>query len=275
MTSTPPPSLFPPEGPCRLIGMVHALPLPGSPGWRGPSLAPIRARAVADAEALLEGGCDALLVENMHDLPYLRGAVDPSTVAAMAIVTADVVAVAARRGVPVGVQVLAAANREAWGVAVAAGAAFIRVEGFAYAHVADEGWIDASAGPLLRERRALGVDIAILADIRKKHSAHAVTADLTIEDLAHGSAFQGADGLIVTGASTGAAADLAEVTRARSAGLPVLVGSGVDPSNAAHYAAVAHGLIVGSSLKVGGDWRAPVDVARVRAVSAAMQGGTA
>ena len=73
---------------------------------------------------------------------YLRGAVDPVTVAAAAICVAEIVTL----GVPVGVQVLAAANAEALGVAVAAGARFIRAEAFAYAHVADEGWLDATAG---------------------------------------------------------------------------------------------------------------------------------
>jgi len=259
-------SLFAPPHPCRLLGMVHALPLPGSPGWQGGSLKSIRVQAMADADALIAGGCDAIIIENMHDLPYLRGRVDPSTVAAMAIITADLVP----RGIPVGVQILAGANSEALGVAVAAGASFIRVEGFAYAHVADEGWMDACAGMLLRERRALGADVAIFADIRKKHSAHAVTADLSIADLAHGSQFSGADGVIITGASTGSEASVEDVIAAKSGGLPVLIGSGITAANVRFYAPHASGLIVGSSIKVEGDWRRPVDVERVRALAEAL-----
>jgi membrane complex biogenesis BtpA family protein len=178
----------------------------------------------------------------------------------MALVTHTVVSL----GVPTGVQILAGANREALGVAVAAGAQFVRAEGFAYAHVADEGWLDACAGELLRERRALGSDIAIYADIRKKHAAHAVTSDLDLGEIARGTAFSGADGLIVTGLSTGLEASPDDVAAARTAGLPVLVGSGITPDNIHRFAPLAHGLIVGSWLKVGGDWRAPVDSARVR-----------
>ena len=174
MKLTPPIAGAP--GKPALVGMVHALALPGSPAWPlgggAPRMQKILDQARRDAEALLDGGCDALIVENMHDLPYLRGRVAPETVAAMTLVTAAVVAF----GRPTGVQVLAAANREALGVAVAAGATFIRVEAFAYAHVADEGWLDASAGELLRARAALGADVAVWADIKKKHSAHAVTA---------------------------------------------------------------------------------------------------
>ncbi len=250
-----------------LIGMVHLEPLPGSPRWSG-EMAALLAAAVRDAEALLEGGCDALIVENMGDLPYLRGRVDPETVAAMALAVDRVRQVAG--ATPVGLQLLAAANREALGVAVACGARFLRVEGFAYAHVADEGWIEACAADLLRARRALGADVAVWADIQKKHSAHAVTADLDLGQWAHGAAFCGADCVIVTGEATGASTPAASVTAARAGGLPVAVGSGVTPADAAALGAVADGLIVGSALKVDGRWRNPVDVDRVRAVRAAL-----
>jgi len=250
---------------CALIGMVHLLPLPGSPSFARGGTSEVRRmldRASRDAEALLAGGCDALLVENMHDLPYLRGAVGPETVAAMTLGAAAI----ARFGVPFGVQVLAAANREALGVALATGASFIRAEAFAYAHVADEGWLDATAGELLRARAnllAVPGDIRIFADIKKKHAAHAVTGDLSLADVAKGSAFSGADAVIVTGGQTGSPADLDDVLAARDAGLPVLVGSGVDEYNARTFSEAAEGIIVGTALKLDGDWRNPVDPERV------------
>ncbi|MCA9539781.1 MAG: BtpA/SgcQ family protein, partial [Myxococcales bacterium] len=200
-----------PGGGCAFIGMVHLDPLPGSPRWAGDMRAVIE-RARRDAAALIEGGCDALLVENMGDVPYLRGAVPPETVAAMARAVAAITDL----GHPTGVQILAAANREALGVAVACGASFIRVEAFAYAHVADEGWLDACAGDLLRARRALGADVSIWADVQKKHAAHAVTADLSMAELAKGAAFCVVDALVVTGVATGRPTALADVTAARA-----------------------------------------------------------
>lgn len=257
---------------CALIGMVHLLPLPGSPGFRRGGTAEVRRmldHAARDAEALLAGGCDALLVENMHDLPYLRGTVEAETVAAMTLGAATL----ARFGVPFGVQLLAAANREALGVALATGASFIRAEAFAYAHVADEGWLDASAGTLLRARAnllAVPNDIRIFADIKKKHAAHAVTADVSLVDFAKGTAFAGADAVVVTGSQTGAQADLADVRAARAAGLPVLVGSGIDETNAMAFSEASEGLIVGTSLKLDCDWRNPVDPARVERLARAL-----
>ena len=112
--------------------MVHLRPLPGSPNWTG-EMGPILEAAQKDAHALVDGGCDALLVENMGDLPYLRGRVEPETVAAMSLAVARV----SEMGVPVGVQLLAGANREA--LEFTATNSFIRVEAFAYGHVADEG----------------------------------------------------------------------------------------------------------------------------------------
>ncbi|MEZ5397904.1 MAG: BtpA/SgcQ family protein [Bryobacterales bacterium] len=253
---------------CALVGMVHLRPLPGSPGWAG-SLPEVLDAAARDAEALVASGCDAVLVENMGDVPYLRGEVPPWTVAAMALATERV-----RRcvgdAVPVGVQVLAAANREALGVAAVCGARFVRVEGFAWSHVADEGWIDACAGPLLRDRRALGAEVAVWADVKKKHAAHAVTGDVDLTDAAKGAAFCGADAVIVTGSATGAPTARQDVVAARASGLPVAVGSGVTEADAAALAEVAQALIVGSSLKVGGDWRNAVEPARVRALAAAL-----
>lgn len=257
--------MFLPDRPV-LVGMVHLRPLPGSPRWDGDVQA-VLDDAERDADALLAGGCDALLVENMGDAPWLKGSVQPWTAALMTRAVERVVA----RGLPTGVQVLAAANLQALGIAVATGASFVRVEGFAYAHVADEGWIDACAGELLRARASLRAPVSVWADVQKKHSAHAVTADLTLADLAEGTAFAGADVLIATGTSTGRPTDPAHVDALRTAGRPVAVGSGVTPEG---IGALAHAdaLIVGSWLKVDGDWRNPVDVGRVTRLRGALEG---
>ena len=107
-----------------IIGMVHLAPLPGSPRWEG-SMARIVAGALADAGALVEGGADALLVENFNDMPFTPGRVEPAVVAAMSVVAAEV-----RRALPrttLGLNVLKNDARAALGVAAAVGAEFIRV----------------------------------------------------------------------------------------------------------------------------------------------------
>ncbi|MDP7009219.1 MAG: BtpA/SgcQ family protein, partial [Phycisphaerales bacterium] len=150
---------------------------------------------------------------------------------------------------------------------------FIRAEGFAFASVADEGIMDvADAGPLLRERRRIDADhIAVLADIQKKHSSHALTADLSIGDHARGADFMGADGVIVTGNHTGHAVDVAQLREVRGATeLPILVGSGVTPGNVKQIFEFADAVIVGSSIKQGGNWTNQLDTQRCKELIGAL-----
>ena len=122
------------------------------------------------------GGCDALVIENMADVPYLNGAVYPETLVAFT----RVVEAIRHISIPKGLQILAGANEQAMALATVCGLDFIRVEGFAYGHVADEGWMDACAGPLLRQRKVLDSSIQIYDDVQKKHAAHTLTSDLTL-----------------------------------------------------------------------------------------------
>ena len=247
--------------PCSqaLVGMVHVQALPGTPSN---SLSPdeIVQRAVQEAIVLERAGYDGLILENMHDLPYLNRSVGPEIVATMACVCREV-----RRAVdlPLGVQILAGANEAALSVAHAGGADFIRAEGFVFAHVADEGLMQACAGPLLRFRKQIGAErVKVLCDIKKKHCSHALTQDLSLAETVRAAGFFMADGVIVTGVSTGcqtAVEDLREVAGASE--LPVWIGSGLTPDNVGLYSE-AHGLIVGSWIKQDGNWRKPVDPAR-------------
>lgn len=243
--------------------MVHVGALPGTPRSARP-IADLAATAAGEARLYARAGVDAILIENMHDAPYMNGRVGPEIVAAMTAVGA---AVRASVALPLGVQILAAANAEALAVALAIGAQFVRVENFTYAHVADEGLMPvAAAGPLLRYRRAIGAaGVRIFADIKKKHASHALTADIDLSEAAVTAKFCGADGVIVTGAATGRAADPDDLRALHpGAALPVWVGSGVTAANLDQYWALADGFIVGSEFKRGGSWANAVDEARVR-----------
>jgi membrane complex biogenesis BtpA family protein len=246
-----------------LIGMVHLQALPGTAkSERSPSQ--IIDIAVEEATKLVACGFDAVLIENMHDAPYLLREVGPEIVATMTVAAQAVVDAV---DVPVGIQILAGANKAALAVAHATGAHFIRAEGFAFASVADEGIMDvADAGPLLRERRRIDADeIAILADIQKKHSSHALTADLSIGDHARGAEFMGADGVIVTGCHTGHAVDIKQLREVHGATeLPILVGSGVTSENIKEIFEFADAAIVGSSIKQGGNWANQIDAIRCK-----------
>ncbi|MCB0211278.1 MAG: BtpA/SgcQ family protein [Anaerolineae bacterium] len=243
-----------------IIGMIHVDALPGTPKYQG-AMADIIAKAKAEAELYRRAGIDVLMIENMHDVPYGRQ-VGPEVVAAMTVLGYEV---KNSTGLCCGLQILAAANQEALGAAQAAGLDFVRAEGFVFAHVADEGFIDGCAADLLRYRRRIGADdILVLTDIKKKHSAHAITADVDIVETAHAAEFFLSDGVIVTGISTGVAANSEELAQVKAAvDIPVLVGSGVTLENVEHYLAVADALIIGSYFKTNGHWTQGVDAERV------------
>lgn len=245
-----------------IVGMVHVAALPGSP-LSSRSVPEIVKGAVEEARLLAGFGFDAVMIENMHDRPYLRQAVGPEIVAAMSAVVA---AVREALDVPLGVQILAGANREALAVAAMAGASFIRAENFVFAHVADEGLMpDADAPPLLRYRREIGAEhVRVFADVKKKHAGHAITADIDVAEAARAAAFFGADGVIVTGVTTGRPADLNDLHQVSAAvELPVAVGSGLRPDNLAEFWPDADIFIVGSFYKEDGLWHRPIDPDRL------------
>ncbi|WP_321280038.1 BtpA/SgcQ family protein [Marinifilum fragile] len=236
-----------------IIGMVHVQALPGTPNNKH-SIEEICEIAVQEAKTYEEAGLDAVMIENMHDVPYLKGAVGPEIIASMAVV-----AKAVREAVdlPLGIQILAGANKEALAVAKAANLQLVRAEGFVFGHVADEGYIDSCAGELLRYRKAIGAeDVKIYTDIKKKHSSHAITADVDIDETAKAAEFFLSDGLIVTGSSTGKAVYLHELKSLKDkVQIPVLIGSGITAENLEEYWNFASGFIVGSHFKENGFWK--------------------
>jgi predicted TIM-barrel enzyme len=87
-------------------------------------------------------------------------------------------------------------------MARAANLDFIRAEGSAFTHVADEGLIQSSAAELLRYRKMIGADRGqVWADARKKHSSHTITADISRGATVEAVGFRRGGAVIVTAAS--------------------------------------------------------------------------
>jgi membrane complex biogenesis BtpA family protein len=243
------------------IGVVHLLPTPGSPGFGGRFEAVLE-RAVLDARALIEGGCDALIVENFGDVPFFAGSVPPETVASMSLALASVIALAGER--PVGVNVLRNDVRSALGLCAATAARFVRVNVHTGAAVTDQGVIEGRAAETLRERARLCPAVAILADVHVKH-ATPLGSETLVEAALDARSRGAADALILTGPRTGlppARAALLEV-RERLGSCPLLIGSGLGEQDVQELLALVDGAIVGTALKRSGRVEEPVEEARV------------
>lgn len=234
--------------------MVHVKPLPGTPLFNN-SVEKIVTGACKETEVYLKNNVDAVLIENMHDVPYIQSKdFGPEITAMMSRICSDIKRIVPNN-VPCGIQILSCGNKEALAVAKACSFNFIRAEGYVFSHIGDEGFTDANAGTLLRYRKQIDAeDVLIFADIKKKHSSHAITSDISLEETAHAAEYFLADGVVLTGTSTGVPANVNELSILKKAtSLPILIGSGVTFANLPQYVA-ADALIVGSHFKHGGLW---------------------
>lgn len=252
-----------------IIGVVHCEAFPGSPQYKGQSFGKIIDRALYDAKGYIEGGVHGLIVENHGDIPFSKPEdIGPETAALMSVITDRI---KMEFGVPLGINVLANAALPALATALAGGADFIRVNQWANAYIANEGFIEGAAAKALRYRSLLRAEhIRVFADSHVKHGSHAIVADRSIQELTRDVDFFQADAVIATGQRTGDSATLEEIDEIRSAtALPLLVGSGVTADNVGQILQRTQGVIVASTLKVGGVWWNEVEPARVKHFMAA------
>lgn len=256
-----------------VIGMIHLLPLPGSPAYEGGGLQPILERALQDAQVLSEGGIDAILLQNTGDVPCaLDGG--PETVAYMTMIGS-----AMRRAVdtPIGINILANGTESALAVAHAVEAAFVRIKVLVGAVVEIRGITEGSAHRAQEFIRRIGAtNIEIAADVYHRTSWPLVP--MPIEEAATYASFHGgAKAVIITGTCVEDSLERLRRVKAEVKTTPVYAGGGTSPDNVGRFLDICDGVVVGTSLRKGASFRGPVDpdlvkmymdaVARVRAIT--------
>ncbi len=97
-----------------IIGMIHIDALPGTPKSKN-NMKEIITKARKEAEIYKEAGIDAVMIENMHDVPYLNKKLGPEIVSAMSVVCFAVKEIF--NNIPCGIQILGNANKETLAVA--------------------------------------------------------------------------------------------------------------------------------------------------------------
>lgn len=254
-----------------IIGMVHCLPLPGTAGFGG-DYEKILSRAVEDAVTLERAGVDAVIVENMGDVPF-GALLGTAQLAALSAAAMEV-----RRAVKIPIGIDAAFNdcKSSLAIAGITGADFIRVPVFVDTVLFTDGYIMPCAKECMVYRRQLGLEhVKILADVQVKH-AHMLLPQITVEQSAREAGANGADAVIVTGSEIGVETPIEMIERVKKAiSLPVLAGSGVNASNIRGQMETADGAIIGSSLKKGGILTNPIDYGLVCEVMEGLsKGGT-
>ncbi len=244
-----------------VIGVVHLLPLPGSPCYE--NFEDVVERAIRDAVAIEEGGCDAVIVENYGDIPFQKE-VGKEVVACMTVVAKEI---KDRISIGLGINVLRNDGFAAIAIAKAVKADFVRINQLFFSSLMPEGVMEGIAGDLMRYRKYIDCSAMIFADINVKHAVHQVK----LEDYCLNVERSLADAVIVTGKVTGGEVNLADLKYVKeNVRVPVLVGSGVNSSNAGRIIKYCDGVIVGSYIKRDGE----VDVERVRRIVRSVKGKT-
>lgn len=247
-----------------VLGVVHLGALPHRGGGAG--FEEVFEAGLRDARALVAGGVDGVIVENLGDAPFHKGSRDdpvPSDVPAALAVVAR--AVRQELEVPVGINCLRNDGLAALGAAAVAGATWVRVNVLSGAAVTDQGIIEAEAARLAAYRQRLGTQVSVLADLMVKHAVPLGEVDpvTAARDLASRS---GADALIVSGGRTGepVVVQFLDTVKKAVGSFPVWIGSGLREENAAELWPRCDGAIVGTAFKRDGLVEAPVDAERVR-----------
>jgi len=244
-----------------IIGMVQLGALPGGSRYKGGPIDRTLDGALAEADTLSSHGVDALMVQNLGDLPVGARA----TSAQVAWMTRVVAKIRSRFSMPVGLNLLENDAEAMFAVASATRADFVRIKVYVGAMMTPFGIESGQAFTAIRARNACDAgDVAIFADVHDRTGAPIASAGFA-EDVEHAIRLGGADGLVLTGKSYEETLALIDAARKGSGAAPILVGGGVNAKNFAAAARVADGVIVSSSLKDSNDAFGRLAAAKVQA----------
>ncbi|CAM5426288.1 hypothetical protein ATER59S_02479 [Aquamicrobium terrae] len=243
----------------NIIGMVHLLPLPGTPFYQGETVQQILDAAARDRDVLLEAGFDAISISNEGDRPYATSIPREQ----IAIFTHIVSRLTDDLPVPFGCGLLIE-PKASLAVANAVGADFIRLSFGTM--VGSYGVLTEDPGEILRYRRRIGADgVRLLLNLSPHFSTSLDTR--SIEEIVKTNTWLSEpDAIQIHGSGAGVLPTMDEVKRIRQVAgkTPIIVASGVDASSVKEVLAIADGIIVGTSLKQDGNIWNKIDPSRAR-----------
>lgn len=231
-----------------VIGMVQLPALASGANYRGEGFASVLDAGMAEARILAENGIDALLVQNLGDIPVDVHATHVQ-VAWMTRITSEI---SSAFGLPVGLNLLENDAEAMFAIASASGADFVRIKIYVGAMMTPFGVETAQAHAAIKLRNQWGSDeIAIFADVHDRTGTPLATGGFE-EDVEFAVRLGAADGLVLTGKSHALTLDLVSRARGKYADIPILVGGGVTAANFAEITDKADGAIVSTSMKNSG-----------------------
>ncbi len=231
-----------------VVGMVQLPPLPGGANYRGESIDSVLEVGLSEARILAENGVDALLLQNLGDIPVATSA-SITQVAWMTRVASEIAHIA---DIPIGLNLLENDAAAMLAVGSAVGADFVRIKIYVGGMMTPFGVELGQAHTAIKMRNQLGAaDIAIFADVHDRTGTPIATGGFE-EDVEFAVRLGMADGLVITGKSYPETLDMITRARRKYPEIPILAGGGVAAHNFAEVVVSANGAIVSTSLKASG-----------------------
>ena len=244
-----------------VIGMVHLLPLPGTPFYQEGNMEQALEKAVADATALYHGGADGCLVQTVDRVYPAADEADYARVAAMAAIT-KAVADATGPEFQIGVQIMVNALKASIAVAKVCGGSFLRCTALVGATLTASGMVQANPHDFLTYRTSIGANqVKLIAEVNSMHFRW--MGEKPTAEVARMAARMGAAAVEVAHPDEETNARLVREIKQAMPHLPVILGGHTNHENVARRLAAADGVFVGTCLEAEG-WGSRVDVERVR-----------
>lgn len=222
-----------------LIGMIHL------PRISNSSINDLVQYAQQEADKLVNLGFSAMLIENFNDTPFPKDTITESELVKLSIICHEL---SKSKKIPLGLNVLRNACRQAMVIASNTDFDFIRCNIWEGAYVTDQGIIESAAQEVIRTKRQLDSSVQVFADIFVKHAKPLVNFDP--KDAAENALYRGgADRIIISGQKTGDEPSMSLLEELNKIGIKPLLGSGVNITNIQKFSSKISGAIVGTSIK--------------------------
>lgn len=240
-----------------VIGLVHLLPMLGTPLYEDGNMDKMTEKAIADCKTLKENGADGGLIQTVDVFYPSTDDTDYARVAGLAAVTARVRAEVGPDFL-IGSQIMWNCITPSLAVCKAAGADFTRCTALAGNTDSMYGRIEAQPLKVAEYRKKIeAMNIGMLAEISGYHHT-GDDSDAAIQSLAATSMRLGANAIEVCDRDFDRNEKLVKAVKAISNGkIPVILGGATDVANCADRLRYADGALVGTAFE-GGHWGGPI-----------------
>ncbi len=245
-----------------ILGLIHLLPLPGTPHYKPGNVELALEKALFDAHALHDGGADGGLIQPTDRTYPVGEDVDPARLAAFASIVSTV-----RKELPsafeLGVQILWNATRASLGVAFACGASFVRNAAFIGSSRSLYGPVNSDPIGYLNYVKQLGAqDVSLVAEIQSMH--YKSLENMSLAKLAETAFRSGAHAVEIAEPDQVKCLEMVSEIREAVPELPIILGGHTNHANAEVLLSAADGAFVGTCFQPEG-WGTNISVERVQA----------